>query len=265
MNFKSTIPALLLLAVCYLSGTAMRDPNGPPAGRTGAPGETTCGASGCHTGGAFTGTISINGLPDTVVANQSYMVTLNHASNATKAGFELTCLDSINLKAGTLTAGSGSSLTSGGGRQYVRQSSPKTLSNGSTAWTFSWKAPAAAAGNKLTFYSASLAANGNGQRTGDNPLLGTRNVVLQTVSPTTEPAETDWVKLYPTTVHGWLHIDLKNGDNARARIFDQQGKITLETSLNAQNQLAVSALPKGLYVTEITAEGKVARKRFVVE
>lgn len=87
----------------------MRDPNNPPTARTGAPGETTCGASGCHSGGTYTGSVTISGVPDTIVANQSYTVNLTNTSNAIRAGFELTCLDNSNAKCGTLSTGSGTS------------------------------------------------------------------------------------------------------------------------------------------------------------
>ena len=132
---KSTFLSLLLLSVWYISTSSRKDPNNPPLARTGAPGETTCGASGCHSGGTFTGTVTISGIPDTISANTSYSVTLTNTSNAVRAGFQLTCLDSLNAKCGSLTNGTGTSTgsQSSTGRQYIRQSAPKALSNGAAS------------------------------------------------------------------------------------------------------------------------------------
>ena len=126
----TTLHISTLLIGCWFLLTNHRDPNNPPVARTGAPGETTCGASGCHTGGAFTGTVAITGIPDTVTANQSYTVTLTNTSNAVRAGFQLTCLDGANAYSGTLTNGTGTSIgtSNSTGRKYIRQSSPKTIS-----------------------------------------------------------------------------------------------------------------------------------------
>jgi hypothetical protein len=132
--------------------------------------------------------------------NQSYTITLSNTSNAVRAGFQLTCLDAANAYAGTLTNGTGTSIgtSNSTGRKYIRQSSPKTLSGGSTSWTFTWKAPASAAENKCTFYFVSLCANGNGNNSGDKVLVANESVVLKAVSAANEPAgdtaSLDWLQ-----------------------------------------------------------------------
>ncbi len=265
MKIKSLTVALALFATWNMLTGSMRDPNNPPAGRTGAPGETTCAASGCHSGGTYTGTVAISGIPDTITANQSYTITLTHTSNAVRAGFELTCLDNANAKCGTLTAGTGTSLATSGGRQYVRQSAPKTLSNGSTSWTFTWKAPASISGNQATFYFASLAANGNGKNTGDNPLLGTKNIVLLPTVAAHEPDNAGLANVYPVAANDVLNIDLLQGSKGRLNVFDMQGKMEMQVDLVQNNQLNISQLEKGLYIAQIAIDGKTVVKKFVVE
>lgn len=268
MKHKFLLAALLLLAVWQLQTAALRDPNNPPTARTGAPGETTCAASGCHSGGAYTGTVSVSGIPDTIVPNQTYTVTLQHASNASRAGFELTCLDSANTKCGTLTAGSGTSVgnVAGSGRQYVRQSTPKNLSGGSASWSFSWKAPVSASGNKATFYFTSLAANGNGKESGDNVFVGTKIAVFQSnVVATQESAKPAWVKMYPTVVHDVLHLVLTDAQSGTLQVFDRQGRQVLNTILSSNNTLQVNHLPKGLYLVQITAGGRQSTQKLFVE
>ncbi len=168
------------------------DPNNPPTGRTGAPGETTCQNTDCHGTGSYTGTVEIAGIPDTVLPNATYALTLTNTSNAVKAGFELTSLNAgTNTMAGTLTAGTGVNIgTAANGRKYARQASPHTLSGGSTSWNFTWKAPAT--GDSITFYYVSLCANNNGHEDGDNVLVANKGVVVYnpvvsgTEAPTTE-------------------------------------------------------------------------------
>lgn len=261
----TTLHISTLLIGCWFLLTNHRDPNNPPVARTGAPGETTCGASGCHTGGAFTGTVAITGIPDTVTANQSYTVTLTNTSNAVRAGFQLTCLDGANAYSGTLTNGTGTSIgtSNSTGRKYIRQSSPKTISGGSAGWTFTWKAPATAAEDKCTFYFVSLCANGNGNNSGDNVLVANRSVVLKAVSSANEPDETsiNWVAFMAMPVR--LDISLLESASGYLDIYDLQGRIVQTSQLNAVNQIATDILVPGIYIARVQAGGKVFAARFV--
>lgn len=262
------LPVIAFLVCAWFGLTnSMRNPNNPPTAKTGAPGENTCAQSDCHSGGTFMGTVSISGVPDTVVANQTYTITLTNTSNAVRAGFQLTCFDDANAMCGTLTAGTGVNIGSGtAGKRYARQSAPKNLSNGSTSWTFTWKAPATASGNKATFYFVSLCSNNNGAKTGDNVLQANRSVVLQTTSPVTEPNALTALKFFPTLVQNHvLNIELLEEEKGQITVVDFSGKTVLQQTLSKVNQLNVSALPKGMYNASIVAGGKMAAKKFVVE
>lgn len=264
MQLKPLHVSAAIVATWFLL-TDFRNPTNPPIGRTGAPGETTCAASGCHSGGNFTGTVSIAGIPDTVAPNQSYTVTLTNAGNATRAGFQLTCLDNANAKCGTLTAGSGNNVASNSanGRQYVRQSAPKTLTGGNTSWSFTWKAPATASGDLCKFYFVSLCADGNGQRTNDNPVVATKNAVLKAVSPAEEAPEAakSWLDFQANTSTNLLTVNLLRDHKGRLEIFDMQGKMVLAATLSANNQVDIGELPSGLFVAHVAAAGKVAAMR----
>lgn len=266
MKFR-LLPALLLLAAAWFFLTnARREPNNPPTGRTGAPGETTCAESTCHSGGGFIGSVSLSGIPDTVISGQSYIATLTNTSNAVRAGFELTCLDGSNAMCGSLVATAGVSIGSGsGGRKYARQSSPKTLSNGSTSWNFTWKAPAQPTSDSARFYFVSLCANGNGNKTGDNVLMATKKVVFQILTPTNEPGKTAAVSVYPTLVEKILHVDLLESTGGKLTILDMQGKqlITVST-LEARNEVNVGDLRAGSYIAVVKTAGKTATRKFVV-
>jgi len=246
----------------------MLNPNNPPVAKTGAPGESTCSTtSGCHSGGLFVGTVSISGLPDTVVANQTYSLTLTNTSNAVRAGFQLTSWDGANAMSGTLTAGTGVSIGSGtAGKKYARQSAPKTLSGGSASWNFTWTAPATASGNKITFYFVSLCANNANGKSGDNAIQANKSVVLQGTSSANEPTREAAVKFYPTLVQqNTLHIELLEALSGQLLIFDLNGKLVRNTTLSAVNDLNVNDLPKGMFTAQILANGKSIAKKFIVE
>ncbi len=267
MKLKFLPVLTFLLSGWLLLSSTMIDPNNPPTGKTGAPGETTCStSSGCHTGGSFTGTVSITGVPDTVIGNQVYTITITNTSNAVRAGFQLTCWDGANAMSGTLIAASGVSIGSAGTKKYARQSSPKTLSGGSASWTFTWRAPVTASGNKATFYFASLCANGNGEKTGDNAITANKTVVLKSISPAIEPAREAAVKFFPTLVqNNMLNIELLEAGSGQLTVFDLNGKMVLQQDLLPVNELNVNDLDTGVYTAHIVADGKTTTKKFVVE
>jgi hypothetical protein len=266
MKFNTFYTTCCLIAVWCLLTNSKIDPNNPPTARTGAPGETTCQASSCHSGGTFTGTVALSGIPDTVEYGKSYTITLTNTSNAARAGFQLTCLDGSNAKCGTLTAGTGTSVATAtvSGRQYVRQSTPKNLVNGSTQWNFTWKAPASAASNAATLYFVSLCSNNNGKESGDNVLQATKAIMFKNAVAAHEPDLDDEVKLYPTTTHDVLNIEFQQATKGQLLVLDTQGKKVLEIMLSSTNRLAINDLKPGIYFAHISAEGKQTVKKFLV-
>lgn len=258
--------ATALLLVTWLFLTNSFNPNNPPIGRTGAPGEVTCAASDCHTGGSFTGMVALSGIPDTVTVNQNYTVTLSNVSNAARAGFQLTCLDNSNAYVGTLTNGSGTSMATNfsNNRKYIRQASPKNLVGGSTSWTFTWKAPATASGDLCKFYFVSLCANNNGERTGDNVLVASKQVVLRSTSDALEAPEAakTWVEFLAPLGSKSLKVNLLKSTKGQLEIVDMQGKAVQTSVLSTENQVDIATLPTGLYVAKIMAGGRVTAIQF---
>ncbi len=259
----------LFVTITVTSLTSMLDPNNPPAAKTGAPGESTCAQSGCHSGGSYTGTVTLSGLPDTVTTGQAYSITLTNASNAVRAGFELTCLDANNAASGTFTNGTGTSNTTSNGRRYIRQSSPHTLSGGSTSWTFTWNAPTTVTTEQVTFYFVSLCANGNGGKTGDNVFQATHSVVLQAPVPTAiddAQATADKLQIISTNNGRVISITLNDNamDKAQVNLFDLNGKIVLQQALNNNTQIDLSQLPDGIYIVQVS-DGKSRLSQKIVK
>jgi hypothetical protein len=155
----------------------------PPNGKTGAPGEGTC--ADCHSlnGGGFGGMIEISGLPSDIEAGNIYPLTITasySSGTAMEAGFQITGLDGSNNMAGSLTNnGPGTAISNSGGRQYLEHNPSEGFGGGnSISWTVDWEAPSGPDGETITFYGASVIANGNGNNQGDDVVTGTASGTL---------------------------------------------------------------------------------------
>ncbi len=167
---KAALVVLVLAAVAY--GHAA----GPPAGRTGAPGEATCVQ--CHSGtlNGGAGKVIISGVPETYEPNEEFTLTVRvEHPDRRRWGFQIVALDDQNNPAGTLSAvnrnltkvatGTGAQ----DGRRYVEHTTAGTFAgqSGGAEWEVKWTAPATDAG-RVTFYAAGNAANNNNASSGDS-------------------------------------------------------------------------------------------------
>ncbi|MBK8722789.1 MAG: T9SS type A sorting domain-containing protein [Saprospiraceae bacterium] len=265
MKKTKLIYALFLLTIgLAISNLSMKDPSNPPVAKTGGPGEQTCSTtSGCHSGGSYQGTIQLVGLPDTVLPSTLYTITFtSNSTTAVRGGYELTCLDGLNVKCGTLAAGSGTNLTTSGGKQYVRQSSAKSYSGGKATWVFNWTSPATAAGDSIKFYGSSLLANGNGGTSGDNAITLAKKVILAKPTATFDALLESKVSVFPIPAKDILNVTVDASiTNASINIFDINGKEIYNNSLSEKNQIDISNYNGGTYIVKINSkEGTLSKK-----
>ncbi len=161
--------------------------SGPPAARTGAPGETNC--TTCHTLVANTGSFAIT-APANYTPGQTYSIVVRHTttdSSRKRWGFELTSLSPSNTMAGTLAiANANTKLISNSTKTYIEHTSNGTFANqlGGAVWTFNWTAPATNIG-AVTFYAAGIQADNNGNEDLDQMYL--TNTVSQPSVPVIVP------------------------------------------------------------------------------
>ncbi len=152
---------------------------GPPAARTGAPGETTCAA--CHNQFAVnsgTGSLTITGVPATYTGGQDYTITVTITQTGiAKFGFETTAIDFAGKAAGviTLTDAARTQLktgivppTTGNTRTYIQHNAAGNVASATdkNEWSFKWTAPPEGTG-KVTFYVAGNATNSSSTNQGD--------------------------------------------------------------------------------------------------
>jgi hypothetical protein len=165
---------------------------------------------------------------------------------------------------GTLTAPTGSGVNIGGSaKKYARQSTPKTLVNGTTSWTFTWKSPATIPGNKATFYFVSLCANGNGQRTGDNVAISKKEVILNTTSALSAAALPLAVRLYPTLTQDRLYVETQ--EEVTLTLSNLSGKVVHRQGVRGNAILSLSGFPAGIYMAHIQQGNRVSVQKIIKE
>lgn len=242
--FTSLVSVSLLIAISFLFFSSS---NNPPNGRTGAPGEGLC--SNCHSssGGGYAGMVEISGLPADIEAGQLYPLTVTASytnGSPDRAGFQITALDGADNAAGTLSGnGPNSTITNSGGRVYFEHSPSVSFNgNSSVSWTVDWTAPDGPDGETITFYGASVIANGGNGNQGDDVV--TTNV-SGTLSATFEPLTASLLFSEDVTCFG-----------------DQDGTAEVEVSggmepysylwSNGETGNPAVALPAGLHSVTIT-------------
>ncbi len=203
----------ILTALTFIFSTenrpALASSGGPPTGRTGAPGESTC--TSCHSQNTLSGQFTIS-APASYVPGQTYVIQVQHTTTDTSMaawGFELTTLNSSNTAAGTFANINATTRTrTASGRNYIEQSGSGYFpgQTGGANWSFNWTAPATNVGT-VTVYAAGLQADNDGGESGDQTY--TRSVAIQAggaSTPTNTPTSTatasatNTATLTPTTV-----------------------------------------------------------------
>lgn len=163
--------------------------NGAPRGRTGAPDEPSCNASGCHgLNGGFSGEITFQGFPAALVAGQTFDVSMNVKStdgNPIRAGFSIVSLGKQNgqlVNVGDwIEAGPDSKVDTDpfNQRQYLSHSPAKFFGEAdNVTYTSKWTTPNAFNVDTVTLYAVAVLADGNGSNSGDNVIFASREMFV---------------------------------------------------------------------------------------
>ncbi len=177
---KKSIICVALNAAFYglLTNTVLAWSSGPPAYRTGAPGDNgTCSADGCHDSYSLdsgTAGFSIT-VPIAYTAGKAVKIKVSFSnSSGKKHGFEMTALDADGNRVGAFKkVGNTTQVISPGDAarelekadkgKYIEQSSKGVKKK---SWVFKWTPPGSAT-DPITFYAAGCEADGKGNADGD--------------------------------------------------------------------------------------------------
>ena len=146
----SVVKTGLLVGLIVMPVQLLAYSSNPPLAKTGAPGETTC--RDCHNA---PGTGNLNAiLPGLTYTPGGAAVTWTINSAAGSGGFELSVRSPANAQAGTLGAGTASSIRVLSSIQYASHTAR------ATSWSITWTPPATNLGN-LTVYLTGVDSSSN--------------------------------------------------------------------------------------------------------
>ena len=176
---------LCIVAICLLSFSTR-----PPRARTGAPDELSCSAVGCHNiNQEYDGVIQFGGFPAALVSGQTFEISVTlRATMGMPAigGFQVVGLSRNDegqlVNVGTFSeAEPGAIVSDFGGRNYLEHDGAKDFDGDEVSYFAKWTTPNTFPGDTVTLYAAAVLGNGNGQRTLDHVIFGSRAMPIANV------------------------------------------------------------------------------------
>jgi len=282
---KKTVPYLFTLSIIFvvsMSFVVLNDDG--KAGFTGSPGELVC--NNCHnsftinSGGGSVYISSTNMTNWQYVPGQVYnmQVTVKKIG-VSLFGVGLEALTPSNTNAGTITVTSTAKaqLKNANVSSVLRSNLVHKLNGGadpdSSVFTFNWTAPATNVGN-VTFYFAGIAANSNGNNSGDYVYNSSR-VITPFISTSIEeqsnvPFLTS-INYNASDRKVEVNTNSEKTQTATIEFFDLSGKKVFSENgiiINAgqsTNQVDVSSILKsGIYIVNIRTEEFSQSKRIPI-
>ena len=215
-------PFVLILTISYPSNL-IGNSGGSPGGKTGSPSDNMQTCQGCHYSGNGNGaTITTNIPPEGYTAGNIYTITASIAQNGiNKFGFEITSEENNfgSAKVGTFL------ITDPVSTQIVNNGTAVSHKFGGTSgvntksWTFDWEAPSSA-NSGITFYGAFLAANSNGNNSGDT--YHSANIFVEEAS-TSNTNNIDYSKVFSINNNRVIF----NKNLKHVFVYDLSGKIVV--------------------------------------
>lgn len=262
MFTKVLFAVSILVFIVLLPLQALTQSKGAPGSNTGARGNDTCAASGCHEGAALNagpGDISIT-TQDAYApgATMNFTVRVEQAGQG-RFGFQATVrpVNDPFRFTGEFGLGSGTDFADAIQRYITHDDAAS--GDGAAEWTFQWTAPMDDVGN-IRVYAAGVAANANGQKTGD--FVYTDSLTVPTsvsVEDETLPDAFTLQQAYPNPFQSQTTIayTMEQAAPIQMSLYDAMGRVvkTVEESVQpiGVHEILIDAddLPAGTYFYEL--------------
>lgn len=259
------VSGIMILMSTLIYTTVKTNVAGPPAARSGAPGEQTCASQFCHSGtvNSGPGTTSITSdIPQTgYVPGNTYTITATVSqSGGSRFGFEIMAAYNAiaNDQVGTavITDANGTQIKTGLGKDYVTHKSAGTTGTDSLTWTFDWTAPNPGVG-EVVFYGAFNAANNNQTASGDN-------IYTDSLAANQQPVgfyhnHLILAEVFPTVTEGAFNVRMVNIDAGeyQVNVFDLNGKTVASKSIDVRTggfirTFDITGSQPGIYFVQVT-------------
>jgi hypothetical protein len=238
-----------------------------------APGETTqtCSSSSCHGNNSFDPVMNFtiideNGAEVTSYEfDKTYTVNINISANLGTPigyGFQAVSLDGLDNNYNAW------------GTEFSPGTQISELSNGREYWehlallpdnTFEidWVSPSSDLGD-ITFYGAAIAANANGNRSGDGGTNTTFTLEGPTVSDVEEIEDRFNVTILSSATSNGQLTYQSNSSIDRISILNTRGGL-IHTYVNPPTSVDISMLSSGLYIVNFQTSGSHVSSKIIVQ
>ena len=259
----------------------------PKLGRTGAPGEETCGSgSPCHNiatqpdPGIVTLTIFSEALNPTTLnssfiynLSSTYYITLTvDEPTSSLFGFEITALSSNHERIGNFSgAFPQTRIGFKNNREYVTHKN----ASGTNSWTFHWISPESDLG-EVTFYYIVNTANGDEEPTGDRSYFGSFTIQSSGLVGIENPVKEFPLnfEIFPNPLVGnslYINNELPEGKICSVEILDISGAIIdLPTAITFgehhqfQQIKFLKKMQPGIYILRFISDSNIHNKKIIV-
>lgn len=279
--------ALLIIALAgvFITLTAETNSDNGKAGYTDSPNEGNCTESGCHdsytlNSGGGSVTISSSNMTGWVYdPGVTYHMTVTVARSANSLfGVCVEALTTANANAGTLviTNTSATSIKSRTVSGVSRRSVVHKLNGGanaaSMAFTFDWTAPASNIGD-VTFYFAGVAADADGNETGDHVYTGSQVVNFNTVNSIATINSSTPISVYPMPVqdHFSVNYSVTTSGPVSIKLYTMQGALAADLGSKmlakgdyTDNFYLPANLSSGNYLLNIESESGLSSRKILI-
>jgi hypothetical protein len=271
ITLLSALAVSAIIAFDSQFNLAVSDSNGASMPASGDPAASgaTCNQSGCHTGGpSFTPAADAIVIKDATNTNvvtsytpgASYKVNVKLTSPSGYGGFQLTVEDAASAHKGTLATGTGTTLKPNA--NYITHQTT-AMTGGTKTWTFDWTAPSASSGT-LTFYAAFNRSNGNFGIQDDT--IGKTSIILTDATTGINELSSNALFISPNPASTSIYVHAMNlNSNSMVSIYSITGELMLNEKLNANNQINISNLDKGVYLVQVSNSNQSFIKKFIKE
>lgn len=264
---KKYTAILIFISASILYLFLLGNTSGGPAQTSGAPGEATCGRSGCHAVAENTGSakidLSFNEGNLTYSLGNTYPlnIELSDLQMADKNGFQIVALDSLDQNVGTwlLTDDKTTQIimgTSLADRSYITHTRDGVSQ---TNWAINWQSPSELVG-AITFYLAVNDANANGGRTGDDIYI-TNLTIAPAQSTSIQDHLSRQIVVSPNPTSDLMVIDAGTLVVNSLAIYSATGQRMLQRE-NA-TEIDLSSFQSGLYYLMLETEKGMVHQKII--
>lgn len=246
----------------------MANRGGTPGGRTGSStdGSTCATNGGCHGNNNSTATAQdfiTSDIPSTgYEIGETYTITVSPSKSGVSIwGFEMMAEGAGGDGVGSFTGNSEVNTLEGGIRATHKFASSSN-SDGQT-WSVEWTAPEQSEG-EISFYAASLAANGTGNTNGDNVLFDTLKVSSNGLT-NIQKVLSKSVTVYPNPVINVLNVKGLGREEVRLTLLDAKGNKVLQQSFESESGVDISRLSSGTYFASFFIRDETIFKTIIKE